>query len=502
MNSAATTTTITWTDEQERIFTHCLSPSPTNLLVRARAGTGKSTTLVELVHRLRRKDAGTSILYCAFNKDLQLSLQLNLKGVPKVRVKTLHSIGYGTLRYKYKGIQVDQKKTGDYARQVLFDAGRFNGAGDRKYPYRGEIGTIKSLMSWARSTLQFDLSELAQVALRKGWCSEAENAQLFAGLAITAVEQSIQDTTRCDFDEMIYMPYRHEIKPWGNDVVLIDETQDLNASQIWLAKNSAKKGGLIVAVGDDRQAIYGFRGAAYGAVDRVKEELRAAELSLTLTYRCPQQVVDLARDIVPDYQTAKPATGEVQYIGATEVTYVPGSYVLSRTNAPLIRVALSCLRDGISATVAGRSIGEGIKKLINSYKASTVEALLSSVEQWRQKQLKALAIAAQASGDEPNKDAVEEIDDMAETIAVLSIGCTSVDAVHTRIDQLFTDVPKSRQVVCSTVHRAKGGERDVVYVLAKTFRHNGFEEENLWYVAITRAKEQLLIITESGDEEE
>jgi len=76
------------------------------------------------------------------------------------------------------------------------------------------------------------------------------------------------------------------------------------------------------------------------------------------------------------------------------------------------------------------------------------------------------------------------------------------------------------QVVCTTAHRSKGAEADVVILLnaierklpilhpdSELFRLLGVslddvyaEEERLFYVAITRAKRRLYILTESGRE--
>jgi DNA helicase IV len=92
-------------------------------------------------------------------------------------------------------------------------------------------------------------------------------------------------------------------------LVIIDEAQDMNASQLLLAMKSCKKGGRIAVVGDDRQAIYGFRGADSNSLDRLKGELVAHELGLTTTYRCPKVVVAGAARLVPDY-TAAPAAPE------------------------------------------------------------------------------------------------------------------------------------------------------------------------------------------------
>jgi hypothetical protein len=162
---------------------------------------------------------------------------------------------------------------------------------------------------------------------------------------------------------------RHDLRPLRNgwvrakyDLVIIDEAQDMNAAQLLLAMKVCKKGGRIAVVGDDRQAIYGFRGADSNSIDRLKGELVAHELGLTITYRCPKVVVAAAARLVPDY-TAAPAAPEGEMLTATvEEMYTQaavGDFILSRKNAPLAAICLHLLAMGKRAIVEGREIGAG-----------------------------------------------------------------------------------------------------------------------------------------------
>ena len=57
----------------------------------------------------------------------------------------------------------------------------------------------------------------------------------------------------------------------------------------------ARPGARLLVVGDDRQAIYKFRGADARAFDTLAERFGCTILPLSITYRCPTSVVDLAR---------------------------------------------------------------------------------------------------------------------------------------------------------------------------------------------------------------
>lgn len=119
---------------------------------------------------------------------------------------------------------------------------------------------------------------------------------------------------------------------------------------------------------------------------------------------------------------------------------------------------------------------------------------------------------------------LDKIADQAEVLRALTDGLSGVRELEARIADLFADDPGRANVVCSSIHRAKGLEADRVWLLADTLypplpcqcghRHpygsrgaacdkcacpahspdpaRVREEENLEYVAITRAKADLV----------
>src|SRR5207249_57292 len=72
-----------------------------NFVVRARAGTGKTTTIIEGVNRAPEQ----SILLCAFNKKIAEELNRQLNN-PRAEAKTLHSLGLQMIRREWRGIPV------------------------------------------------------------------------------------------------------------------------------------------------------------------------------------------------------------------------------------------------------------------------------------------------------------------------------------------------------------------------------------------------------------
>lgn len=84
------------------------------------------------------------------------------------------------------------------------------------------------------------------------------------------------------------------------DWVLVDEYQDVNAAQVDIVNGLSPDGIGLTVVGDDAQAIYGFRGAHGAHLGDVLHRLPAATLvRLQRNFRSTQNVLDLANVIRP-----------------------------------------------------------------------------------------------------------------------------------------------------------------------------------------------------------
>jgi superfamily I DNA/RNA helicase len=159
---------------------------------------------------------------------------------------------------------------------------------------------------------------------------------------------------------------------------------------------------------------------------------------------------------------------------------------LSRTNAPLVSLCLRFLREGRPATIQGRDIGASLAVFVKKSAAKDVQALCDYVEQWRDVECKRLS--------EKRRD-TQAVEDRADCILALADGAPSVIEVIARIERLFADTSDSARIVLSSTHKAKGMERDTVWMLMSTYgRRPGTEEQNLIYVAYTRARKNLFLV--------
>lgn len=488
---------MSWSPQQEAIFAFFTNPVG-NLVVRARAGTGKTTTIIEAVRHIHLDTEGNSprILVCAFNKRIQEELQRKLAGSGAEAV-TLHSLGYKFLRGAWGDLRVDNDVEDERIEKAV------QATGDDSPPW--EVRTaIKKLIGIAKGAAPFgSVDDLAELAAAHDCVVDDDGYPLdwIAAVARTAMDlaRTPDSLGRITFDDMLFVPVANVYAIPLYDWVIVDEAQDMNESQLLIARGACKKDGHIVVVGDDRQAIYGFRGADSHALDRLKRELCAEELGLNTTYRCPRTVVEHAQRLVPDFFAAPFApAGTVDTVSLDDLRTLvdPGDAILSRTNAPLVSLCLGLIRKGTPAKIEGRDVGKALAARAKKLKATTVEDFLRRLSLWGTR-ARTRAVARGRSVDQK----LQEISDIEMTLEALTEDAKSVDDIYRRCEAMFGDVAGNGNgglVVLSTVHKAKGLEWNRVFLLEGTLYCYGNrqdrEEANIEYVAVTRAKQTLVLV--------
>jgi superfamily I DNA/RNA helicase len=501
----------TWSDQQLAIFDwfqRSMPNAPENLVVIARAGTGKTTTIVEGVNRAPED----FILVCAFNKKIADTLT---QRCTKAEARTLHSLGMLFIRRAWPKIQV-AKYGGTVRSKWLTDQAQVirRGADGRETLQRGSMAPrqvhtiVTDLHTKARdmgTEPTFDaISALADefnFVVDNGWGQFDQDFVVYA--AISAIEHAAKHEPKADigidFADMIFLPRAWNLITADYQLVVVDEGQDMTVAQLDMAQRACS--GRMCIVGDNRQAIYRFRGADSGSLGRLKRELDAVELGLNTTYRCAQSIVRRAQGLVPDIYAAETnPEGIVDVAGYTTLIdeVKAGDFVLSRINAPLVSLTLRLIRQGKRARMAGRDIGGAVKtimeKLCGTNANTSVEDMLLKLEAWERKMVQRYANSGKL-------DLVDKTRDQADTIRALSEDTdeTTVAGLIRTLAWLFEkedEMDPSTTIICSSVHKAKGLEAERVFVLMESFyRRPGSEEDdeekNIEYVAVTRAKSHL-----------
>lgn len=463
-----------WSDFQKNIFRD-IAKATDHTVVIARAGSGKTSTIVEGFKYLPR---GKKTLMVAFNKSI--ADELKQRAPSYVDVMTLHSLGFRAIKQTFGNVQLENDKSHGIVAGLIGD----------DYDLWDLNQSICKCVSLCKGFLFDTPKHIDELMDRFSIETFDLERPKFIEYVIKALGLCKAQKEIIDFDDMIWFPFVYHLNVGKFDVVFVDEAQDLNAAQIAMVLSAVKPGGRIIAVGDPAQSIYQFRGADSEAIPNFINKLKAKTLPLSVTYRCPKKVVKIAQEIVPDIQAADNAPdGEVIDLPVENLlkSVKAGDFVLSRTNAPLIRHCMALLKAGVPANIQGRDVGANLLYFIKKSKAKTINDFIEYVNEWRENEIRRLNVE--------KRDTTTCID-KAECLLNLCEGTLTIKDLKETIDKLFNDVDDTAKVIFSTTHKAKGLERDRVFILVHTYRKSGHggEEDNLWYVAVTRAKKQLYLV--------
>lgn len=501
-------------NEQQNDVLNWVGADTGSLNLIARAGCGKTTTLIEVVEEIGRKFPGTSTFMGAFNKAIagEIAAKLKARAIDwrQAEAGTMHSIGFRLWRKVANDVKVDEKK-------VLQIIDRLANERPHEMAFISAANAVRSAVSLAK---QSGFGWLKDVEDRAAWFelfdyfgiesdSDVAPAEIVEASIVVLKASYAADRAVIDYDDMIAAPIVHNVAVrYPYDFVLIDEAQDTNAARRTLALKLLRPvTGRMIAVGDDRQAIYGFTGADSDAMTLIRRELNSKQLPLNVTYRCPKAIVREAQRYVPDITAhASAPEGAVRRALSGEIDFKQHSRdaVLCRNTAPLIKMAYELIARKIPCRVEGRDIGKSLQLLAKRWKVKTLAALRNKLDDYLQRETAKWL----AKGREEKVAAVE--DKVTSVLALIDVctaeGKTEVCDLTRLIETMFGDTAVGQQspvLTLSTVHKAKGREWPTVFILrAKEFMPSKWarkewqqlQEQNLIYVAITRAQQNLIYL--------
>ncbi len=479
-------------------------------ILRARAGSGKTFTIRLACKVIKDQTPNASVAICVFarrNAD-------EMRGTfPEGhRTGTQHGFSFGAYRRRHPKVQVDDKKVWGVIDEVV--AGIAKGDEAKAEEIRRAYGSfVKRLVGFAKGDgigylVPDEPASWEALVDRNDLWLESEGATVEAAIRIAqaVLRRNNERTDVIDYDDMLYLTLIQNIRLWQNDWVFVDEAQDTNPVQRALLKRMVRPGGRLVAVGDDRQGVFLFRGATADALDQIQAEWNAKILPLTTSYRSCRAVEPLVRGFVEDFRVHETnAEGVVHQVMPMDLGALRGGdAVLCRNTAPLVETAYKLIKAGVGAKIVGREIGEGLVSIVNRMKARGIDRLLVKLAEWRDREY----AKAVAKGQEGKAETVvDKHDAIVAVIESLQETSRTVPALVTRIRSLFEDDANGGKIVrLSTVHRAKGLEWDRVFIMQAGLIPSVYarredqlqQERNLAYVAMTRARKELFIEGEFG----
>jgi len=473
-------------------------------------GTGKTTKLINYVKTFYK--LGTpldKIGYFAFttkaateatNRMLDAYKHLQLKDLKNFR--TLHSFAFNRLGMKKAQVMQDEHYE-DIGRKLGIEVTVYSN-GQENTGFVDSNSEYFNLINAAR---------IKEISIEDEYNTGMYSYELEKNL-LYILEQELNNYKNSfklyDFTDMIEKFNVAKLCP-KYDVVFIDEAQDLSPIQWKMVDILRENSKYTILAGDDDQAIYGWAGA-----DVLKFIATQAKKDIVLpqSYRVPrsvQTIADKILDRIPDDRRVKKnwkarnEEGLVNYITSIEDAPLhEGEWlVLSRTNDRLEKLKPILKDMGIYFQFKGRK----------SFTASLFRSILNYTR-W------------QTKGDKLSLSEVKDIFECTQSYHTLSeerlydlteFGFSNTqrwyDVFKTNPDECLyvremlrqeENLHKDARVQLSTIHSAKGGQATNVLLIldnTKTIReaveknnNKHDEEQRVWYVAVTRTKQNLYIM--------
>lgn len=275
-----------------------------NLLVLAGAGSGKTRTIVHRIAYLiiTGQAHWHQILTVTFTNKAANELKTRVSNLlpdqkhTNLWAGTFHSICHKLLRIHAKNIGLDSNfqviDTDDQLR-IIKQIHKSLGLDEQQWPTKKILGYINSMK---------------EQSLRASQCLDESNFYLKTqGKVYEAYETYCKQNNLLDFTELMLktceMLQQYETIRWQYQMqfkhILVDEFQDTNKLQYRLLQLLKHESQRIVAVGDDDQSIYSWRGAKVDHMFRFETDFApVTTIRLEQNYRSTQPILDAANQII------------------------------------------------------------------------------------------------------------------------------------------------------------------------------------------------------------
>lgn len=459
------------------------------LLVLAGPGTGKTETIVRrIAHLIRSGVKPANVLAVTFTNRAaremkERATKLLGESATQISIGTFHVLGLAIMR---------QVRGGDL----------------KLYDRDEQIELLKSLTKETARAATENAEEISRI---KNLFTEpdAELKPVYA-----SYQKALLENNACDFDDLICGAI--EILESREDIaaeyqqrynhIIVDEYQDLNRAQERLLGLLAGPQSVVCAVGDPDQAIYSFRGSDVRCfLDFEQSYPSAKRIVLNRNYRSTKAILSAADGVIKynKQRLEKELTATREKGGSVKVCSVPDEH----TEAASIITEIEERMGGTSRYYQMHS------KRMRPYLQQEHRFSDFAVLYRTNGQAKALEEAFSASGipyQVVGARTSMQLREMEQTLAFLrsfSPGDEIQKREETAEEKLLTAAdffdPRADAVSLMTMHMAKGLEFPVVFIagceeglVPCTIFKDGMdieEERRLFYVGMTRAKEELII---------
>lgn len=305
-------------------------------------------------------------------------------------------------------------------------------------------------------------------------------------------------------------------------VLVIDEAQDMSSEEYALVRAlmKANEGMRVIAVGDDDQNIYEFRGSDSRFMQQLLDTPKSTFVEMTENYRSSRHVVDFANAFAQGIRHRMKRTS-ILSVKQDEGTVVVRHHVSSLMYQ---RIASDLLAKRANGTMCVLTHTNEQAVIMNSLlrKQGLNSKLIQSTEEfrfWNMAEVRFFVKQIERNTHTPR--IADEVWENAKSQTRLAYASSTCLPYLERCLRLFEQTSREKfltdfkefvfesmtedfcstadaDVVVSTIHKSKGHEYDDVYLLVTQPQHVTDLEMRRYYVGMTRAKCRLFIYTDSG----
>lgn len=452
-------------------------------------GTGKTSRLVRIIKEYINSGVAPSrIGVVSFTKAAAKEMAVRADEVG-MQIATLHSFAY-----HQANIIKDQVINNEWFK-LFAQHSKIQISGTQNYEIEelGEGDAYLSLYSYGRSVLSYD------------WATIFKNAPTIGSLP----KFNYFIDSYCDFKEQFGVVDFSDMldlalyKAPDLDVLILDEAQDFTPQQWQLIRSWIPEIETVVIAGDDDQAIYKWNGADPEGMRTFEKKYQSERIILDQSYRIPKAVHSLANTLISRVRSRVPKVYKPRDYEGTVTRYADARLVKFDPDIDtLVLVRNHSLRTDVEAAMMQRGvpyISEGGRPApLNSPQARAVRLWLLAQKS------KGMITDAQERQIVRYLKPIYKNKTFEKLLAMSWMNALELPKplLHylSAVEGEYGHLPLNPKIRISTIHGSKGREADRVILIngmsQRTYESQDTDSEiRTFYVGITRAKKELIIVS-------